>query len=138
MSETTLLKRNKDMARKPLSNCHEGKGILDHISVLNREDIPGSMLCFFHDNILAPGVSIGEHTHSRHYEMYYIVSGNGTMILDGEEHEIREGDISVVCPGGSHALINSSDKDIRMIVVCVEDNIAACDSQGCFRLFKAA
>jgi quercetin dioxygenase-like cupin family protein len=110
------------MAQKSL-NCHGGEGELDHVNVITGRELPGSTLNHFHDNTLAPGVSIGEHSHAQNFEMYYIVSGRGTMLLDGAKIEVAAGDIGVVHPGGSHGLVNDSDGDMRIIVVEVKDNL---------------
>ena len=52
-------------------------------------------------------------------EYYYIVSGNGTMTLDDERCEVAVGDIAAVFPGGAHALENTGDADLRIIVISV-------------------
>jgi len=79
---------------------------------------PGGHLKFVHDDVLAPGVSIGLHTHIDDEEYYYILEGRGVMTLDGERFEVQAGDITAVYPGGEHWLENTSDADLRMIVVC--------------------
>jgi mannose-6-phosphate isomerase-like protein (cupin superfamily) len=60
------------------------------------------------------------HQHTGDQEVYYIVSGSGGMSLDGKDHEVSTGDITVVFPGGSHGLANRSDEDLRIIVVSVK------------------
>ena len=88
--KTTLIKKRGEMRRQPLTNCH--------------------------DDVLAPGVSIGLHTHDKE-EYYYIISGKGTMTLNGERSTIEAGDITAIYPGGSHALVNDSDEDLRVLVI---------------------
>ena len=118
MTTTTLLKRQNQMHRGPLPACHDGVGALDFTVVLGDDDLKGRHLKFIHDDTLAPGVSIGVHTHADDEEYYYIVAGEGTMTLDGETFTVRAGDIAAVFPGGQHGLANTSDADLRIIVVC--------------------
>jgi oxalate decarboxylase/phosphoglucose isomerase-like protein (cupin superfamily) len=119
MTNTTLLKRHDTMYNGPLLNCHDGAGALDFTVVLQGADLPGRRLKFIHDDILAPGVTIGLHTHDDDEEYYYILEGHGVMALDGERFEVNAGDIAAVYPGGEHGLENNSDIDLHMIVVCV-------------------
>lgn len=119
MALTTLRKRRDEMHRGPLPECHGGAGALDYTVVLGDQDLKGRHLKFVHDDILSPGVSIGLHTHTDDEEYYYIVEGRGTMTLDGVAYEVKAGDITAVFPGGEHGLVNTSDTDLRMIVICV-------------------
>ena len=119
MSEkTTELIKKSDMERRPLENCHDGEGAIDFTKVY-AADISGkpTAVSFIHDDILPPGVSIGYHNHADNEEYYYIISGSGRMQLDDEEYSISAGDIAIVYPGGSHGLINDSDKPLRILVV---------------------
>jgi len=117
MPETTLLKRYAEMHRAPLPNCHDGSGVLDFTAVLDGLDLLGRRLAFLHDDILDPGVSIGEHHHDHDEEYYYIISGQGTMQLDGVRHAVGPGDVSAVFPGGRHGLENTGDQPLRILVV---------------------
>ncbi len=118
MAETTFLKRRKDMLHQPLENCHGGVGALDWVIVLDGADLKQRGLNFVHDDILPPGVSIGNHLHSGDEEYYYIVSGTGMMTLDQERFEVSAGDMTAVYPGGVHGLENTGSEDLRIIVIC--------------------
>jgi uncharacterized cupin superfamily protein len=117
---TTLIRRRDEMPTKIIENCHDGQGPLPWVGVLAREDLPGRQLKFVQDDILPPGSSIGEHQHCDDEEYYLILSGTGTMRLDGQEHRVGPGDITAVFPGGTHALANDGDEDMRLIVFCLE------------------
>jgi uncharacterized cupin superfamily protein len=107
------------MTRKPLPNCHDGVGALDWTSVLDDGDLAGRKLNFIHDDILPPGVSIGAHRHKHDEEYYYVLSGRGTMLLDGDQFEVSAGDITAVYPGGTHGLTNDGEANLRIIVISV-------------------
>lgn len=67
---------------------------------------------------LPPGSEIGKHTHETdNEELYVIVAGRGVMVVDGETFEVGCGDCVVNRPGGTHALENTGDTDLKMIVV---------------------
>ena len=89
--------------------------------VLNKGDLKGRRVNFIHDDILSPGVSIGLHEHTKEEEYYYIISGKGIMTLDSHDFEVTAGDITVVFPGGRHAIRNIGSDDLRLIVF----NVAA-------------
>ena len=119
MDKTTFIKKREAMPRQPLGNCHDGEGALDWIVVLDRSNPNDGSLNFLHDDILAPGVSIGLHKHTDDEEYYYIVSGTGVMTLDQERVEVKAGDITAVFPGGEHGLENTGSEDLRIIVISV-------------------
>lgn len=119
MASTTFLRKRDDMESRELANCHDGEGALDWTSVLGKPETEGRHLRFFHDDILPPGASIGVHRHEHDEEYYFIVSGKGTMTLDGEEHVVGPGDITAVYSGGEHGLRNDGDGDLRVLVISV-------------------
>jgi mannose-6-phosphate isomerase-like protein (cupin superfamily) len=107
------------MPRRALPRCHKGEGDLDFTTVLDGETAKGRHLNFVHDDILRPGVSIGVHSHERDEEYYLVLTGRGTMWLDGARYDIRAGDIAAVYPGGSHGLYNTGTADMRIIVFSI-------------------
>ena len=119
MRENTLIKRHGSMKHRPLVNCHGGKGSLDWTEILVDGDSKSGKIRFIHDDILPPGTSVGVHQHDSEEEYYYVLSGKGITTLDGEEFEVKEGDLTGVFPGGSHGLENRSDNDLRVLVICV-------------------
>ena len=55
------------------------------------------------------------HYHREMTEFYYVLSGGGTMTLDGEKKEIRAGDIVVIKPGVWH----TSDGEMDVLILGV-------------------
>ena len=119
MKKTTLIHKSADMRHEPLPECHAGKGVLDWTEVLGPDQLKGRRLKFMHYNIMPPGTSIGEHSHHDDEEYYFVISGQGTMILDGKRFEVKSGDITAIYPGGSHGLENNTTDDLRFLVICV-------------------
>jgi mannose-6-phosphate isomerase-like protein (cupin superfamily) len=55
------------------------------------------------------------HYHERTDEFYYVISGNGTMTLDGEDIELHPGIVVYVPRGVRH----KARGDLTVLVVCV-------------------
>jgi mannose-6-phosphate isomerase-like protein (cupin superfamily) len=72
-------------------------------------------------SVLGPGADIGLHTHEAdNEELYIVVSGKGWMTLDGHQFEVRSGHVVLNRPGGTHALKNIGDEELRIVVIEVE------------------
>ena len=66
--------------------------------------------------MIDPHATIGEHRHDDDEEVYYVLSGQGHMILDGQRVAIGAGDVAVTPPGHSHGLVNGPTT-MRAVVV---------------------
>lgn len=49
-----------------------------------------------------PGLKVPVHTHAVSTEMLYILSGGGTMIIDGKRHAVTAGMVIRIPPGTPH------------------------------------
>ena len=114
-----MIRRKEEVKPIFYSECHGGSGTLSCMSMLRRADSEHGFICFHHD-IIPPGTSIGEHCHPDDEEIYYLYSGECTLLYDGEQIPMKAGDLSIVHSGHSHGLINNSDEDIVLIVVAAE------------------
>jgi mannose-6-phosphate isomerase-like protein (cupin superfamily) len=91
----------------------------------------GSACNFIDFSIVPPGADIGRHTHATdNEEIYIVVSGRGLMYLDGEELEVGPGHVIVNRPGGTHALKNTADTELRLVVVEVPTGSGLAGAQG--------
>jgi len=59
--------------------------------------------------VLAPGSSVGEHSHPDTEELYLILEGRGQGVLDGRRFPVGPGDLFLCKAGHSHGLVNDSD-----------------------------
>jgi mannose-6-phosphate isomerase-like protein (cupin superfamily) len=75
--------------------------------------------CNFIDlTIVPPGGEIGIHTHElNNEEMYIVISGEGKMVMDGQNINIATGDVIFNRPGGTHGLWNTGDEEMKLVVV---------------------
>ena len=95
--------------------AHGGAREISFARVTEREDTP---LRFIDLTVLPAGTDIGPHTHTQdNEEIYVILSGTGRMTLDEEEFDVGPGDVVLNRPGGTHGLRNTSDQEMRIVVV---------------------
>lgn len=66
---------------------------------------------------LIPGASIGLHTHEINSEIIYIIEGSGITIYDGNEYNVKKGDVLYCKKGHTHSLINNSNSDLIFFAV---------------------
>ena len=116
-AKTTQRWGDGKVQRHDLPQCHGGQGTLAFAELMSGGRAAGRQLNFLHDDVLAPGVSIGVHRHDKDEEYYYILSGQGIMTLDGVRQEVGPGDLTAVYPGGEHGLENTGHEHLRVIVI---------------------
>lgn len=95
---------------------HGGKGEYFVRTLL--DGLTGGPFKYVRDLILYPGSTIGEHLHSGDEEIYMVISGGGTMVVDGQERFIGSGSVVLTHSGSCHALRNESTEDLHILVVC--------------------
>lgn len=57
------------------------------------------------------------HTHKLNEEVYIVVSGKGSFMVDGDEFPIQEGSVIRVAPAGERA-IKADDEDL--VYICIQ------------------
>ncbi len=63
------------------------------------------------------GSAIPVHPHEQDEELYFIFQGQGILMLDDRQVEVRPGDLVACRKGSSHGLQNTSSQEIRLLVV---------------------
>ena len=58
-----------------------------------------------------------EHYHKRSTELYYVLDGDGVVLLDGEEHPVRTGSLVHIPPG----VVHGARGRMRVLVVGIPD-----------------
>jgi len=82
--------------------------------MLFREDeLPGSVR--LSHAILAPGQRVTPHRHPDLYEIFYLLSGEGVLTVEGEASPIRAGSSFVIEPDEEHALVNTGEMDMALL-----------------------
>ena len=67
---------------------------------------------------LLAGGSTAPHRHLLTEEIYYILSGQGTMRIGDESRPVGVGDAIAIPPGSVHEITNTGDKELRFLCCC--------------------
>ena len=110
-----LYKKAAEMTPTPISNCMGGEGTVMMERLL---DAPAEMLGkgrAYVRHTLAPGVSIGKHTHEHEMESMVIVKGRAHHIINGEEQLLEAGDLIAAMPGDTHQIACLGEEPLVLI-----------------------
>lgn len=66
-----------------------------------------------------PGTVSQEHYHTEAEEVYYVLSGQGGVRVDGEPRTIGPGDVVIITPGQRHTVWQEGVGDLVLMVTCV-------------------
>ncbi|MCL2616295.1 MAG: cupin domain-containing protein [Defluviitaleaceae bacterium] len=64
---------------------------------------------------LPPGSSIGYHQHDKEEEVYYILSGQGTVNDNGETRTVNPGDAVYTGNGAFHSIANETNEPLEFL-----------------------
>ena len=87
-----------------------------HKLLLGEEELYGKGRMFNH-MVLAPGNSIGEHTHSGDNEIFYFLRGTGTYNDNGTVVTVGPGDVAICNDGELHGLVNNGEEPVELIAL---------------------
>ncbi|HEX9002082.1 MAG TPA: cupin domain-containing protein [Blastocatellia bacterium] len=65
---------------------------------------------------LEPGQAQKVHAHRDEDKLYYVLSGSGTFIVDGESRELGEQQIVFAPAGSDHGVENTSSERLKLLV----------------------
>lgn len=67
---------------------------------------------------LKPNEEIGEEIHAENDQFFRFEMGQGKCIIDGNEYEVKDGDVVIVPAGAKHNIINtSSSQDLKLYTI---------------------
>jgi len=107
-SESPILVRHEDQAPRERSACGW------RCRLISREDAPLQPAAWAH------AVDIDgarPHYHRRSTELYYVLEGSGTVMLDGVEHPVTRGSLIHIPPG----VVHGAKGRMRVLVIGVPD-----------------
>lgn len=58
---------------------------------------------------------IGEETHTDNDQVLYLIDGEGTVILDGEQSSYKAGDLVLVEAGVKHNFVNTGEVPLKIL-----------------------
>lgn len=82
--------------------------------LISREDVALSPAAWAHA-VDIDGANL--HYHKRSIELYYVLDGEGVLLLDGEEHAVRKGSLVHIPPG----VVHGARGRMRVLVVGIPD-----------------
>ncbi|WP_197035413.1 Gfo/Idh/MocA family oxidoreductase [Paenibacillus sp. UNC451MF] len=100
---------------------HHGKGLTYGKRLFSKDDFDTPIMFLGYSEI-PPGASIGYHGHREDEEVYIILEGTGIMTVNGEQRQVKAGDIILNKPWWKHGLENNSDQPLRSIIFEVMKN----------------
>jgi mannose-6-phosphate isomerase-like protein (cupin superfamily) len=106
-----VIEHDADIA-KPEPGTHNGGGQTIGYSFF--KSVPNLKLVF-RKRAFKPGSGVGLHT-QKEDEIYYVLSGKGTMTLDGKTVDITPGTAVLTRPGSSHSLKQVGDEDLVVLI----------------------
>ncbi len=66
---------------------------------------------------LQPGKESDYHSHEDIEQVYYILKGNATMVIDEERYPVREGDVVYLPPQAMHRIVNDSEDWVEHLII---------------------
>ena len=76
---------------------------------------------------LNPGHSMNYHSHERRDEVWTVICGRGTTIVDGMEQPVKAGDVITMQAGCRHTVIAKTE--LKLIEVQLGKEISVSDKQ---------
>ncbi|MFU8795673.1 MAG: cupin domain-containing protein [Dehalococcoidia bacterium] len=102
-----------DKVEKTVPEMEGAKGIYKQIPLSREDGVPAFSFRVF---TIEPGGHTPFHQHAFEH-MNYIISGEGILVGDDIDRELREGDFALVLPGERHQYRNSSE-DKSLVMIC--------------------
>lgn len=113
-----MVRKGNDMQVEVRDSMRGGAGSVQ-VCHLEREHMPQNGRLFARLT-LKPGCSIGEHVHDGEAEMFYFLSGEGTVTDDGKRVPVKAGDSMTTDSGHSHSVENTGSEDLVILAAIVK------------------
>ena len=106
-----VIEHDADIAKNE-PGTHNGGGQTVGYSFFSK--VPNLKLVF-RKRAFKPGSDVGHHV-QKEDEIYYVLSGKGTMVLDGKTVDITPGTAVLTRTGSSHSLKQVGDEDLVIMI----------------------
>ena len=115
----TVMTTKKERIVERIEGASGGTGILRKEVLIDKEQM-GEHCGLFGEVTLEPGAVLGYHEHHGETETYYILSGNGVYVDNGEEIPAKEGDVFFCKDGDGHGLKNTGESDLVFVALILK------------------
>jgi len=115
-----MIVKKDDRVKTVRANLKGGQGDVNIFDLTTEQTIPSHLrLCS--EFVLQPNESIGTHSHMNETEIYYIISGEASILDDGQFKKLYPGDSAITDGENSHSIINDGNDELRFIGIIVLD-----------------
>ena len=102
-----------DEVEKTTYTLEGAKGVHNQVPLSRRDEVPTFSFRVF---TVEPGGHTPFHQHGFEH-MNYVIEGEGTLVGEDRDHELREGDFALVLSGEKHQYRNSSESQ-NLVIIC--------------------
>ena len=102
-----------DKVEKTIPAMEGAKGIYKQIPLSRKDGVPTFSFRVF---TIEPGGHTPFHQHEFEH-MNYVINGEGILVAEDREHELREGNFALILPGEKHQFKNSSENQ-NLLMIC--------------------
>lgn len=110
-----MLISRKDQVKEPFMD-EGGERIFELIG--RPKNLGGATRHSFGHVVLPSKASSRPHYHPFAEETYYILKGDGRMIVNGKDKKVRPGDAIFISPREIHQISASATEDLEYLVIC--------------------
>lgn len=125
-----MILKNGDYPRSEDARKHGGHGVFAVETILTRAQLKRAGRLFARGT-LAPGDSVGMHTHLSDLELCYFLQGRGLVREPDGETEVGPGDSNLVLPGQAHEVVNIGQEPLIYLAVVLFPDGAAQTAPSC-------
>ena len=115
-----MIKNSYDVRPRQIHGAQGGEGNVWFYDWPDRDELSEHGRVFSR-LVIAPGASIGVHTHEGEIEAYYVSKGHPTVIDNGEEIQLNPGDMHICKNHDSHGTKNVTDEEVELFVFILKD-----------------
>jgi mannose-6-phosphate isomerase-like protein (cupin superfamily) len=98
----------------------EGTTLRDTYYLVDPKSSPSKNLQMGYTTVYANGKTTG-HSHAQHEEVYFVIQGQGRMVVGEDEYEIKAGDGLYVPFGVFHTTFNTGILPLQLLWVTCQD-----------------
>ncbi len=102
--------RFQEIPEEVIHHVHQGEGDLHKHT--HEDDYARIMILE-----LAPGASIGRHTHDTTFEVFYGLSGAGKVLYEDTEEPMLPGSCHYCPQGRNHSLVNDGTEPLKVFAI---------------------
>ena len=111
-----MYRKKADMIKEVRERMRDGSGEIEIVHIFKKDELKGKARLFAR-LILKKNCSIGFHTHDDEEEIYYILSGKGTVEENGKTYDTSAGDAILTGNGAGHSITNQQDEPLEVLAV---------------------